>query len=1407
MIRASRILSAFIVLITMTALSRAANQTWDPLQTGTGSDGSGSWNTTNSLWSTGTDVPYVNDGTTTAIFGKGTGAAGTVMIDDPSLTINAAGITFAVPGSGSYTIGAVAGTTLTLIGTTSSTIAVPTSVTATINAPIIGAFGSAIAATTNGLIIGGGGTLTLNGANNYTGSTQLQNNTTINVGNGAVIGNTGGIVNVGFIPNGSAVDTTAILNLNNGASLNASTLNVFFNNNTAFTASAVTGPTLNVNGAATINANTIAIDAGRGSGNTKGGDGTLKLNPGSTLTLHGSNGTDPVNLLDIAHYNYETGGGTSAGILGTVDFSAGTVNGTINTIVVGTGKGGTNANSTGTATGRFLFANGSLSAGAINLGVGGTQPGSGTISLAAGGTGTLTAGSITYGANTSVAGGGPSTGTINLNGATLAMTGDINSNNNASANTVLNLNGGTLDMGTHSIGSSNSITVTLTQGTLKNLGGSGINNAGLTMNGAGTVTLDGTNSYTGNTTISSGTLSVIGSITGGGTLNANAGTLAGKGDGTTTGLLGSLSVAGGTVHPGTAALDVATLTMSTLVFHTGTLAIDLGPSFTSDLLNNTGALTLGDTSSSALSLTVAGAPVVGNYDIINYAAGSLTRNADFAISGPVGFTYALDYSHDGQVFLNVSASNNFLTWSGANDHNTWDTAHANFNNGSTNVAYSDPTPVLFNDSAPANSTTVNIATTVSPSSVTVNSTTNNYTFQGAGAISGNATLTKDGDSTLTLVNNNSYTGATTITKGTIQVGNGGTTGSIGSGPVSVTGTLAYNRSDSVTVANSISGSGTLQQIGPGTLILSGANSYGATLISGGTLQIDNNGTTGTLGTGPVTNNGTLAFARSDNTTVSNAISGNGGIVSMGASVLTLSGGNTFTGPVTVAAGSTLKVTDSSSLGATTGTLGNITIAAGATLDAGTNIDTLNFGSRVFHIQGTGANNAGALNNSTTSLQLNIFNFITLDADATVAGSRMDIGASNSGAVLNLNGHTLTTSMTTSSNRLFGIAGGSVTAGQIVVSSGALNINSAASVLADGQGSVITYNSGTTAQFQQTTTAGNITRPLVFLGNNTLGNGAAAAVTINSNISLQGNLAIVGLNGGAQNTTGVNPITLAGNISDDSATSATPRSISKIGSATATLSGNNTFTGGVTVTGGTFTIGNGHALGIGPFSITGGTASTTAGFTSAIHVSGLNIGTKLDLNDNDLIVDYTPGNSPGATIRGYLANGYAGGAWNGGSGITSVAAANDTTKLKALGYADAADVGLTSDDGVAITGPAVVVRYTYYGDSSLDGKVDLGNDFNLFLQGFLDPTLLTDSNKWSLGDYNYDNNVDMTDFGMFIDGFAGQGGPLGELADVISAGPQLSIAQKAAFLAAVPEPASAAILAIAGAVTLSTRKRR
>ena len=107
---------------------------------------------------------------------------------------------------------------------------------------------------------------------------------------------------------------------------------------------------------------------------------------------------------------------------------------------------------------------------------------------------------------------------LNLNGGTLAMTGDIvaGGTGTGTAASTVTLNGGTLDLGNHNLGTAGNLIGTLKfqSGTLKNV--SQINNgAALIKTSAGTLTLDGANTYTGDTNVSAGTLQLAatGSLT------------------------------------------------------------------------------------------------------------------------------------------------------------------------------------------------------------------------------------------------------------------------------------------------------------------------------------------------------------------------------------------------------------------------------------------------------------------------------------------------------------------------------------------------------------------------------------------------------------------------------------------------------------------------------------------------------------------------------------------------------------------------------------------------------------------------------------------------------------------------------------------------------------------------------
>jgi autotransporter-associated beta strand protein len=113
-------------------------------------------------------------------------------------------------------------------------------------------------------------------------------------------------------------------------------------------------------------------------------------------------------------------------------------------------------------------------------------------------------------------------------------------------------------------------------------------------------------------------------------------------------------------------------------------------------------------------------------------------------------------------------------------------------------------------------------------------------FDGTGATSGNfLALTKVGSGKFTLTGPNSYNGVTTISAGTLQIDNGGTTGQLGTGSVVNNASLVFDRADSIAVTNNVSGSGTLTKLTPGTtLTYYGANtSFGATIISQGTVAV------------------------------------------------------------------------------------------------------------------------------------------------------------------------------------------------------------------------------------------------------------------------------------------------------------------------------------------------------------------------------------------------------------------------------------------------------------------------------------------------------------------------------------------------------------------------------------------
>ena len=196
----------------------------------------------------------------------------------------------------------------------------------------------------------------------------------------------------------------------------------------------------------------------------------------------------------------------------------------------------------------------------------------------------------------------------------------------------------------------------------------------------------------------------------------------------------------------------------------------------------------------------------------------------------------------------------------------------------------------------------------SAATLTVGNDGTNTTF--SGVISDGASqvgLTKTGSGMLALAGSNAYTGGTTISGGTLQIGNGTSGEALASPTVAMSNnaTLAFNHADALTYSGSIGGNGQLVKQGSGLLVLSGSNTYsGATTVGGGTLQIGN-GTSGEGLASPtimMSNNAAVAFNHADPLSYGGVISGSGQLVKLGTGLLDLSGTSTYSGPTTISAG-------------------------------------------------------------------------------------------------------------------------------------------------------------------------------------------------------------------------------------------------------------------------------------------------------------------------------------------------------------------------------------------------------------------------------------------------------------------------------------------------------------------------
>jgi autotransporter-associated beta strand protein len=880
-----------------------------------------------------------------------------------------------------------------------------------------GNFSSAISGT-GGLSLTGNGELLLTGANNYTGGTTVSGGTVLRLGNGGATGSiVGNITNNGalFFNRSDAVTyagivsgsgsltqagtgTLALIGANTysgGTLITAGLVNFNTNNNLGSGTITLNGGGLQwATGTATdISSRLAALGANGGTFDTNGNNvtfasplsgagGLIKAGTG-TLTINAANSYTGATAISAGTLVLNSAGSiaASSGVAdnGTFDISGTTSGAAITSL---SGSGGvtlgsrilTLTNASGT------FAGIISGTGGLTL-TGGTETLTGTNSYSGGTT-------VASGATLAVSGGGAIAASSSL---AVAGTFDISQTTGsqsagASAVEINNLSGG----GTVALGSK--ILVLDGTGTFSGViqDGGIAGGSGGVLAPRGTETLTGVSSFHGSVSIASNaTLALAGNgsianaaITQGGTFDISqtlsGATIAGLDNGGVV-ALGSKTLTlanatsrqfGGVIQDGGIAggsggglaITSGTQTLSSTNSYTGATTIATGATLTvaksdavtssSSILDN-GTFDISQGGATIKSLSGTGIVALGNRVL------TLTAAAD-TFSGVIK-----DSTAGGLTLAGGS-----LVLSGTNVYTGTTTISAG------TLALSGAGSIAA--SAVAAGGTFDISGTTSGAAisslsgsggVTLGSRVLTLTNAGgafSGIISGSGGLTLAGG-TETLTGANTYTGGTTISSGTLQIGSGGTSGSI-TGNITDNSAITFNRSDTIAYAGLLSGSGSLAQTGTGTLTLTGLNSYtGGTTISAGTLQIgsggslasggalavnggtfDLNGQTQTVGAlsgsgGSITlGTGALTTSSPTSTTLASVIGGSGSVSKAGTGTLTLSAANTYAGGTTISGGAlnvagtigTVSVASGGTL-AGTGKVGATSVASGGTLSPGT----------------------------------------------------------------------------------------------------------------------------------------------------------------------------------------------------------------------------------------------------------------------------------------------------------------------------------------------------------------------------------------------------------------------------------------------------------------------------------------
>ncbi|EMK2610746.1 autotransporter outer membrane beta-barrel domain-containing protein [Citrobacter freundii] len=497
------------------------------------------------------------------------------------------------------------------------------------------------------------------------------------------------------------------------------------------------------------------------------------------------------------------------------------------------------------------------------------------------------------------------------------------------------------------------------------------NDGSLVKIGDGTLTLTGDNTYTGTTDVNEGVLLVNGNqsaATGQVTVKSGA-TLGGNGIiGGAVDVLDDAHITAGAAINSVGKLTTGSLTLS----DNAQLDYQFGQAYTpggafNDLIDVNGDLTLDGKLN--IETSPGGSFDVGVYRVINYT-GTLTNNVmDIANAPEAADSLYVQTSVKNQVNLVNHAGLTLRFWDGTGGENgelknngvinggdgIWQSSQGNDNwttdestpEGALNAPFTDAAFAVFQGEA-GNVTVDNskgdviisgaqfatdgyrvggeaITTDTANTLIRVGDGTvdgASYTATIDSVIRGTGGLNKGDLGTLILTGDNTYSGGTTITSGTLQVAGDTNLGAADTGITFNGGTLKYGEAfdtarqvtlesgggtfdtngHDVSLLTEVEGNGQLTKTGKGSLTLTLDNTYtGGTTIEQGVLQLGNGGDIGSI-QGDVVDNGVLNVNRGDTLALTGNISGKGQLHQTGSGITELQGENSYSGATLIANG-------------------------------------------------------------------------------------------------------------------------------------------------------------------------------------------------------------------------------------------------------------------------------------------------------------------------------------------------------------------------------------------------------------------------------------------------------------------------------------------------------------------------